>query len=206
MSPSYQHRNESVTEVPLKCSCGAVQGVASSVTAKSGNRVVCCCDDCQLFARYLDREDVMLDKYGGTDIFQMPISHVSIIQGAEKIRCVRLSRKGMFRWYVECCKTPIGNTMSAGVPLIGVIHNFMDDTSNREKNIGPVLGYTQTKFAKKALPPDRNQSTFPIGLILRFLSKVILWKLKGLNRPSPFFSSSGSPVSEPHILSSNTGK
>ncbi len=190
-----------MTRIPLKCSCGAVRGMTKCVTANSGIRVVCCCDDCQTFANYLNREDVILDEYGGTDIFQMPMSHIQITHGINNIRCVRLSPKGMFRWYTECCKTPIGNTMSAGVPFIGIIHNFMDDDGIRDENLGPVLGYLQTQFAKKALPPSQNQSAFPIRIIIRFCSNMIFWKLKGLNRPSPFFDSSGSPVSVPHILS-----
>lgn len=189
-----------MTEISLKCSCGTVQGVANSKPG-SGVRVVCCCDDCQVFARYLDREDIMLDEYGGTDIFLIPVSHIKIVEGIEKICCVRLSSKGMFRWYTKCCKTPIGNTSSAGMPFIGLIHNFMDDAGLREKNLGSVLGYTQTKFAKKVLPSDLNQPAFPIGITMIFFSKLILWKLKGLNKPSPFFDSRGNPVSVPHILS-----
>lgn len=190
-----------MTEILLKCSCGKVQGVANNITANSGLRVVCCCDDCQNFARYLEREDVVLDEYGGTDVFQMPPSKIKITKGVEAIRCVRLSPKGIFRWYTECCKTPIGNTLSAGVPFIGVIHNFMDDAGIREKNLGVVLGYTQTKFAKKPLPSNLNQPAFPVRIFMRLFSKVILWKLKGLNKPSPFFDSNGSPISAPHILS-----
>jgi Family of unknown function (DUF6151) len=191
-----------VAEIHLQCYCGSVEGIASGVTADSGIRVVCCCDDCQTFAHYLDREDVILDEYGGTDIFQMPMSHLKITEGIEKIRCVRLSQKGMFRWYTACCKTPIGNTMSSSVPFIGLIHNFVKDPGICEKNFGPVLGYIQTKFAKHALPSRLNQSAFPIGIITRWLSKVILWKLQGLNKPSSFFDSSGKPISVPHILSS----
>lgn len=193
-----------MTEIYLQCHCGSVRGIANNVTANSGTHVVCCCDDCQAFAHYLDRDDVVLDEYGGTALFQMPISHLKITEGAEKIRCVRLSSKGMFRWYTACCKTPIGNTLSAGWPFIGLIHNFIKDPDQRENYFGPVLGYTQTKFAKKALPSGLNKAAFFVRIIMRSLSKFILWKLKGLNRPSAFFDSSGKPVSVPHILNSKT--
>ncbi len=191
-----------MTEIDLQCLCGSVQGVACNITPNFGTRVVCYCDDCQAFARYLDREDAVLDEYGGTDLFQMPISHLKITHGAENIRCMRLSPKGMFRWYTACCKTPIGNTLTAGVPFIGLIHNFIKDPGIREQHFGPVLGYVHTKFVKKALPSGLNQSTFPLRIMLRWLSKVILWKLKGLNKPSVFFDSNGKPVSMPHILNS----
>lgn len=191
-----------MTEIALKCDCGVVSGVASHVTPSSGTRIICFCDDCQAFASYLENEDAVLDRYGGTDIFQMPISHIKITEGNEKIRCVRLTDKGMFRWYTECCKTPIGNTLSAGMPFIGVVHNFMVDTGVRDGNLGPVRGYINTKFAKNELPADQHQSAFPIGIIMRTISKMIVWKLKGLNKPSDFFDNDGIPIIEPNILKS----
>lgn len=87
-----------MSEISLKCSCSTVQGVASQVTPKSGVRILCYCDDCQAFARFLDQEKLVLDEYEGTDIYQMPIANVRITQGKGQIRCMRLSHKGMFRW------------------------------------------------------------------------------------------------------------
>jgi Family of unknown function (DUF6151) len=48
-----------------------VRGVASDISPSGGLRFVCYCGDCQAFARFLDRADV-LDAAGGTDIFHMP--------------------------------------------------------------------------------------------------------------------------------------
>ena len=48
-----------------------MRGVASNISPSSGFRFVRC-KDCQAFARFLDRADV-LDPAGGTDIFQMPL-------------------------------------------------------------------------------------------------------------------------------------
>ena len=45
----------SFSEVPLRCRCGALRGVASEVAPTTGLRLVCYCKDCQAFARYLDR-------------------------------------------------------------------------------------------------------------------------------------------------------
>ena len=41
------------TQVSLKCRCGTLRGVATDVSPATGNRVVCHCDDCQAFARFL---------------------------------------------------------------------------------------------------------------------------------------------------------
>lgn len=187
-----------MTDIPLKCACGAVQGIATNVSPDSGTRIVCYCDDCQRFARYLGRDDI-LDEYGGTDIFPIPPAEIKLVTGVEQVRCVRLTSKGLYRWYTACCKTPIGNTMSAGIPYIGMICNFIDD-GGRDKNIGPVRGYVQVKFAGEALPIERKQAGFPWRVTISILCRLLVWKLRGKGRPSPFFDSSGKPVSEPHVL------
>ncbi len=185
-------------EITLKCSCGTVKGKTKSVNGSSGTRITCCCDDCQSFAQYLKQESNVLDQYGGTDIFQMPISNIKITEGIEQISSVRLSAEGLYRWHTKCCNTPIGNSMGAGVPSIGVIHNFMDNASTRDEELGKNRGHIQTKFAYQEVPADLRGSTFKI--VLRSLSKLIVWKIKGLNKPSAFFHDNGEPITKPNIL------
>ena len=108
-------------DIPLKCECRKVRGVATDVSAGAGTRVVCYCDDCQEFANYLDRGNTVLDEHGGTDIFQLAPARVTITQGREHIRCLHLTNKGTFRWYAGCCNTPIGNTRDASFPFVGMI-------------------------------------------------------------------------------------
>ncbi|XPF95264.1 DUF6151 family protein [Colwellia sp. RE-S-Sl-9] len=111
---------------------------------------------------------------------------------------IRLIPKGMYRWYTKCCNTPIGNSMGAGVPFIGIIHSFMDNASTRDEELGKNRGHIQIKFAKKEVPTDLKGSSFKI--ILRSLSKLVVWKIKGLNKPSVFFDDNGKPIVEPNIL------
>ena len=59
------------SDLALRCRCGHVRGIARDVSPANGFRFVCYCKDCQAFARFLERADV-LDPAGGTDIFQMP--------------------------------------------------------------------------------------------------------------------------------------
>jgi len=186
-------------DLKLKCSYGKVQGNIDNMNFSSGTRIVCCCGDCQSFATYLDQENSVLDQFGGTNIFQMPISKLKITEGKEQIASVRLSSMGLYRWYTKCCNTPIGNTMGAGVPFIGLIHNFMNNASTRDENLGINRGHIHVKFARKAV--SANQQGSPFRIILRTLSKIIVWKIKGLNKPFVFFNDDGSPISEPNILS-----
>ncbi|WP_100636000.1 DUF6151 family protein [Marinomonas sp. ef1] len=188
-------------EIDLKCACGTVKGKATTESAKMGTRITCCCDDCQAFAQFLDQEDNVLDQYGGTDIFQIPVSYLTISEGKADVACIRLSSKGMYRWYAKCCNTPIGNTFGAGGPFIGVIHSFMDNTQTRDVNLGKSRGHVLTKFAKTPVPENLKGSSLSINLTM--VTKILSWKLKGLNKPSEFFNSHGQPICEPHILDKN---
>jgi hypothetical protein len=127
-------------DLPLRCRCSRVRGVASEVVPYAGFRFVCYCQDCQAFARFLERPDV-LDVAGGTDIFQMPMGRVKLTAGTDAVRCLRLSSK-VFRWYTDCCRTPIGNTAGPRFPVVGLIHSFMSheaDGRSRDEALGPPL-------------------------------------------------------------------
>ena len=186
-------------KLPLRCRCGKVRGTASEVAAASGFRFVCYCTDCQKFARFLERPDV-LDGAGGTDIFQMPIGRVKLIAGTDKIRCLRLSGK-VYRWYTDCCRTPIGNTAGPRFPVIGLIHCFMDheaDGRSRDELLGTKLCRIYERSATAPLLPDA-----PPPLSLAFFPKraatLLSWWWRGLARPNPFFDAlTGAPIFPPH--------
>lgn len=189
------------TEVPLRCSCGTLRGTALAVSPESGCRVVCYCNDCQAFARFLGRPGI-LDAWGGTDIFQMAPSRVRITGGQEVLRCVRLSEKGLHRWYCGQCKTPVGNSVSARIPFVGLIHSFMDhgaDGRARDEVLGKPLGYVQRKFAIGTPPNPGDASLFGvIGQSARLLAK---WWLTGAGSPSPFFDErTRAPRATPRVL------
>jgi len=187
-------------DVALKCHCGAVEGVALNITPKNGNRIVCCCDDCQTFADHLNCEADILDEFGGTDIYQTSQSQIRIDKGAEHLRCLRLTSKGLNRWYTGCCNTPVGNTMSAGIPFIGVFHNFLN-IDDLGKTLGPVLAYVQTQHARGTPTYPHSAQKFPLGITLRIMRKMLVWKLRGMNKPSAFFGENGKTIVEAKVLS-----
>lgn len=193
------------TNIALKCHCGALKGVARDVSPATGIRLVCMCKDCQAFARYLEREDDILDPSGGTDIFQMTPAQLTITEGAENLGCVRLTEKGLLRWYARCCNTPVGATMaSSKFPFVGLTHMFMDheaDGRSREEVLGPVLARIYGKAARGVAPDDAHPGV-PIGLIFRSLRFLISGLVKRLNTPTAFFNpDSGEPVAVPKVLS-----
>lgn len=191
-------------DVPLRCRCGRVRGLASGVSPSSGFRFVCYCKDCQAFARFLERSDV-LDAAGGTDIFQMPPAHVKLTEGTGALRCLRLSRRTrVLRWYTDCCRTPIGNSADRpGFPIAALIHSFMDHEAagrSRDQLLGPRLCRIFEQSAVGQLPAEAPPRPSPRAFARR-ASKMLSWWLRGLARPSPFFDErTKAPRAEPRVL------
>ena len=85
------------SQVALRCTCGQVQGTITDVSSANVNRVVCYCEDCQCFAHFLNAEQPIVDKHGGSDIVQVSQANVSIDTGWQHVACMRLSPKGTVR-------------------------------------------------------------------------------------------------------------
>jgi hypothetical protein len=189
------------TDVALRCRCGAVRGTARGLSPSRGHRVVCYCDDCQAFARFLGGAGV-LDANGGTDIFQTSAGRLEIDRGNERLACIRLTPRGPLRWYAGCCNTPVANTpATAQVPFAGVIHSFLDTAAagkTRDELLGPVRARIYARFATG----DRDRLDADAGLPLRLLARVapilIAARLRGDHRRSPFFDpATGQPIAPP---------
>jgi len=172
--------------------------VARAVTPELGNHVVCYCVDCQAFARFLDRPGTT-DDGGGTAIFQMPPSHVTLTEGLDELRCMRLSAKGLHRWYAGCCRTAIANTVGARLPFVGLIHTFIDPEGGA---LEEVLGKPFLIHAKQARgpAPAGAHPKVPLALVARIAPKLARWVLTGKGSPSPFYDAKGAPRVEPQIL------
>jgi hypothetical protein len=189
-------------DLPLRCRCGRLRGTASGVSPSCVFRFVCYCRDCQAFARFLGRPDV-LGPAGGTDIFQMPPARVRLTAGTDVMRALRISSK-VLRWYTDCCQTPIANTPAKpGFPIIGMIHSFIDQEAagrSRDDALGPPICRIYERFATGPLPPDAPGPP-RLGVFVRRTSSVLGWWIRGLGRPSPFFDDlTDAPRSVPHGL------
>jgi hypothetical protein len=179
-----------------------MRGVASNVSPSSGLRFVCYCKDCQVFARFLDRVDV-LDPAGGTDIFHMPLGRVKLTAGTDFLRCLSLSSK-VLRWYTECCRTPIANTSAGpGFPVIGMVHSFTDheaDSRSRDEVLGPPLCRIYKSSAAGPLPPSAPGPP-SVGFFVRRAPTLLGWWVLGLSRPTPFFDDrTQAPCAVPRVL------
>lgn len=173
-------------EIELSCRCGAVHGVVTDVAPNSINRIVCYCADCQAFIQQLRRSD-LLDAHGGSDIVQVAPGRVRIDRGTEHIRGLRLSDKGMFRFYASCCNTPLGNSAGPGIPFLGIARQaFATDAQG-----GPDAVFGAPRFlvyGKHAIgtPPEGSTKLNPM-LFVRVLGAMIGWALRRVHMPNPYF-------------------
>src|ERR1700686_3950624 len=169
---------------PLQCRCGTMKGFVAN--PRSANRAVCYCKDCQAFAHFLGREADVLDERGGSDVIQTLPKNITFTQGIEALACVRLTQKGLLRWYAGCCNTPIGNTLdNSKISFIGLMHNCLE-TADRpmQDSFGPVRVWVNTKGAKGNPKPK----TVGIGTtILWFLANVAKSRIDGSYKQNPFF-------------------
>jgi hypothetical protein len=189
---------------PIRCSCGAVEGVLAS--PQRAARAICYCRDCQAYARFLGKPERTLDALGGTDILATRPDFVRFTRGADQLRCVSLSEKGLLRWYAACCRTPIGNTpRDAKFPYVGLVHDCLAaSASERDAVFGPARTVLNVGSASGAVKPARLALVFGIFRIMR---NVLSARLGGKYRDNPFFDvAAGSPVAEPQVLSAQERK
>ena len=185
----------------LGCRCGHVRGTANDVAPDAGFRFVCYCHDCQAFARFLARPDV-LDPAGGTDIFHMPAGRVKFAAGTDAVRCLQFSSR-VFRWYTECCRTPIANTAGPRFPVVGIIHCFMNhdaDGCSRDEVLGTPLCRIFEHSATGPLPPNAPPPR-SLSLVALRLPTLFGWWWRGFGRPNPFFDAdTNAPLAVPRIF------
>jgi len=195
-----------MTNLTLSCHCNTIQGVVRSVTPKMSNRLVCYCHDCRAFANHLQSKVPILDEYGGTEIMQTPPAAMEITQGHEQVACLRFSDKGLYRWYAACCQTPIGNTVGLNLPIVGLIHGFISPGQDLDEMFGREAGCVYPKQALAEVPAEMMTGGSHLATTLKMVRKLLLWKILGKSKPSPFFDDQGKPVVEPIIVSSDQRK
>lgn len=175
-------------DVLIGCSCGKVKAKARNVSPDRVNRVICGCSSCQAYAAFLQREPSMLDRYGGTDLFQISPQSLRFSEGFDYVIGMRLSRNGPLRWYADCCKTPIANTLKiSNVPFMAVhcealarIYTQNDRTS--------IIGRVRARVNSDGNAPDTGAWQTALMLI-RFCPMILKWRLLGHHKHSPFFDS-----------------
>ena len=179
----------------LQCRCGEVRGRLSNASPAAVNRMVCYCDDCQAFLHSLGRAD-LLDRHGGTDIVQIAPAALSIARGHERIAGLRLTPKGLYRWYAGCCNTPLGNTLRPAIPFVGILARVFEAGARTPDDLfGAPIGAVHGKYAVGAAPEGSRR--LDLRLVGRGLGKIIVWRLRGQGWPHPYFDRATETPSHP---------
>jgi hypothetical protein len=180
---------------PIRCTCGTVRGQLEGTGAHS--RLICYCTDCRAFAVFLGRAAEILDKQGGTEIVQVAQPRLRILAGYDRLSAVRLSEKGLVRWYASCCNTPIGNTVAEPrISFIGLIHLSLD----RAQMNGDFGKRTAIVNSGTALGETKPKQRGLFGVIARFVWIIVGTRVSGRYKNSQLFDGSGSLRVAPSIL------
>jgi len=147
----------------------------------------------------------MLDSAGGTDIFQLTPAQLTLTQGVEQLACMRLTPKGLMRWYAKCCNTPVANTLPwARAPFAGIPQPFMDhaaDGQTRDQAVGPIVARVHGRYAIGPTTADIHPRA-KMSSLGRMFGNLFRGWVGGKHRPSPFFDpGTGTPVVIPTVLS-----
>lgn len=187
-------------DLPTRCRCGHVAGTVLDVSPRTVNHAICYCRDCRAYARWLGKLE-LLDSAGGSDIVQAALGRVRFSEGLDALACMRLSPKGMHRWYADCCRTPVGNTM-LGLPFIGLAASFLDPARPRplEASCGPAVAI-QEQSATGPVPGGVHRLA-QVRSIAHAARLFATWMVTGAARPTPLFDDAiRTPRVTPRVLS-----
>jgi hypothetical protein len=188
--------NES--KLGLTCACGSFRGEFIA-TSRGGARGICHCDDCQAYARFLAPAS-FTDENGGTEVIQTWPSNVRFTHGHENLRLIHLSPGGLHRFFAECCRTPIANSLGNSLPFIGLVVAAIDKAHTAELDaiFGTPHG-VQGRFVAGGVPPGVHPSA-PLGVIVSALSLLARGWWHKKSKPSPVFDADGQPVVVAQVL------
>ena len=159
----------------LSCRCGATRWRLEA--RKPGALVTCYCNSCQSYQRHLGQAETALNPAGGTLIFQTLPENLTIVAGAEHLAALRMTSKGVVRWYASCCNTAVANTMATpALPFVGLV------LPPETRALGRCRNHVFTEAAKTKIR-QRGMYRAGWGVILRGL----LAKIAG-RTASPFFA------------------
>lgn len=185
-------------DLAIQCACGTIRGTLRDVSPATVQHVVCHCDDCRTLVRHIGRADELLTEHGGIPMVQSTPARYTLTQGQEHVGLIRLSPRGLLRFYATCCRTPMGNLIDKpGVPFVGVPRVTLP--VDADPQLGPRVGI-HGRFATG----DRNtleaHDKVPWMVALRTAFRLALRKLSGEARPSPFHHADGRCIVEPTVL------
>ncbi len=172
------------------CDCGQVSGQLSAQAVQAGTRLECYCQDCRAAQIALGQPD---PAPGAVQIFHTLPDGLEFDSGQDQLAVIRLSPKGLMRWYAACCNTPLFATLpNPKIPFLGLSANCLEHPED--------LGKVQARgFVPQPGGGTRMQGALTMvwGIATRGLSA----RMSGAWRNTPFYDpDTGAPVVEPQVL------
>lgn len=179
-----------MTAIPFSCQCGQVAGMLDVPSSAAGNHIICHCPDCRASAIHLGRPDPGAKQ--GTELWHTTPDRVTLTQGTERLEIQQLSPKGPYRWYANCCNTPLFDTLRGPrLAFVGLSVACLSDSAA----LGPLIGQAFMKG------PDRKYHHEGFNRIgLRIAKMMLSANLSGAWRKTPFFDADGTPIAPVHVL------
>jgi hypothetical protein len=117
---------------------------------------------------------------------------LTLTKGQEHLACLRLSPRGLMRWYAGCCNTPMFNTLlSPKLAFVGIVTDCLNDAEPLGK---PVC----QAFVPQPKGGRAHKGT--LRLVLPLASRLLSARLSGTWRDTPFFDDNGKPVEKARVL------
>lgn len=171
------------------CGCGALKGEITPAGVRHGTHADCFCPDCRANELAHGQPD---PAPGPVDIFQIAAHHVHFTEGLEHLSLLRLSPKGLLRWYAGCCGTPMINTLAKpGISFAGILTARLAEP----ERLGPVRGHG---FVPQ--PDGKVKTEGLVPVLLGLASRALAARITGKWRDNPFFDASGAPIVAARVL------
>jgi hypothetical protein len=180
-----------MTTTSFQCRCGALRGSLDRPSGSRFGHVVCYCHDCRAFLRWLERDD-LLDAGGGTEILQVAPDQVRL-ESRDALACMRLTDRGLYRFYAKCCRTPFANAASARVPFVGL------SVPGLGLSIGHAPRGVQGRSAEGPTLVGTS-ATASLAVITEAVGNLASWWWRGRGQPSPVFDEAGTPRVRPEVI------
>jgi hypothetical protein len=81
-----------------------------------------------------------------------------------------------------------------------LVYRLIAAGSQPDALLGPVRAHINTQHATGELTDAPKNVGNPPTMLLRLMDKMLMWKWQGRQKPSPFFTGKGIPLSEPKVL------
>lgn len=175
-------------DIDISCECGSFSGLIKQSKGATGNHLICACADCKSFLFWLKKNKSLYSVHGGAELYQTSPSSFQITQGKEHLKCLHLSPKGLDRWFVSCCNTPIANCLGANQNFIGFFaQTFKFETElDKKEKIGEIKAICNAeKTNPKAEIPVYKKFPFAVGV--KVLKLLLSGKLNPKLCQSPLY-------------------